>query len=77
MAVDLRYVGPFDEVRVPLPTGGEINVARGELGTFPDDLAKGMLDQPVNWEPVKKSEAKKKHDPPGHDTDPADTGDAN
>jgi hypothetical protein len=49
MTVDLRYVGPFDQVRVPLPTGGELHAEHGGVITVPDDLAPGLLDQPTNW----------------------------
>lgn len=52
MTVDLRYVGPFDQVHVPLATGGEINVAQGAVATFPDDMAESLLDQPSNWRAV-------------------------
>jgi hypothetical protein len=41
MTVELRYVGPFDQVRVPLPTGGELHVEHGDVATFP-----------TTWRPV-------------------------
>jgi hypothetical protein len=49
----LIYVGPHDEVRVPLAGGGETLVKSGaELDTT-DTHGRSLLAQPDNWQPVK------------------------
>lgn len=49
----LIYVGPFDAVKVPLPTGGEIEAKHGKEVNLPDSLAVKLLEQPDNWEKPK------------------------
>lgn len=44
----LTYVGPHDAVEV----AGQV-VAQGESAPFPDALAKSLLEQTDNWQPVK------------------------
>lgn len=51
---DVRYVGPHDAVRVPLPSGLEVACERDATISVPDDLAAGLLDQPANWQPATK-----------------------
>lgn len=46
----LTYVGPFDSVIVPLPTGGQPEVARGHDIDIPDSFAERLLEQPSNWQ---------------------------
>ena len=54
----LTYVGPLDRVRVPLPTGGAPEVARGEDINVPDSYAERLLEQPSNWRRASKPAAK-------------------
>lgn len=56
----LKYVGPFEAVRVPLPGGGEATVERGDVLETTDTHGKGMLDQPDNWEKVTEKPSKGK-----------------
>lgn len=53
------YTGPHDGVQIVLPDGTEELVTHGgELETT-DEHANALLDQPDNWQPVKKAAAKK------------------
>lgn len=45
----IKYVGPHDEVEVV----GLSPVARGADVDCPADLAKSLLEQADNWQPVK------------------------
>lgn len=53
--MDVKYVGPHDGVEVPLPSGLVARCERGGTMSVPDDVAKGLLEQPTNWEPAKGS----------------------
>lgn len=53
MMADVRYVGPHDGVEVPLPSGLVARCERGGTIVVPDDVAKGLLEQPTNWQPTK------------------------
>lgn len=53
--MDVKYVGPHDGVEVPLPSGLVARCERGGTLSVPDDVAKGLLEQPTNWEPAKGS----------------------
>lgn len=46
----LRYVGPHEAVRVPLPGGGEATIAHGEVLDTTDTHGEGLLEQAANWE---------------------------
>lgn len=48
----LSYIGPHDEVSVPLPTGGTVECKRGEECQVPDSHAALLLEQPTNWQQV-------------------------
>ncbi len=54
--VKVRYVGPFDEVSVPLGDGEYLTVARNHQAEVPAALAgderEGLLAQPDNWQRV-------------------------
>jgi hypothetical protein len=54
---ELKYVGPHDAVEVR-DVGA--TVARGESCDFPADLAKSLLEQPDNWQPVKAKKTTEK-----------------
>ena len=56
----VRYVGPIDEVVVPLPDGGSVFVERNHQAEFPEDIARNLLTQ-ADWEKVDppKSDPKK------------------
>lgn len=56
--MDVKYVGPHDGVEVPLPSGLVARCERGGTMSVPDDVAKGLLEQPTNWEPAKAGSAK-------------------
>lgn len=48
----VKYVGPH-RPGVAVPYGlGEIEATYGEPVDVPDDLARGLLGQPSNWEAV-------------------------
>lgn len=55
----LTYVGPFDSVIVPLPTGGAPEVERGQDIDIPDSHAERLLEQPSNWQRASKPAAAK------------------
>lgn len=58
----IEYVGPFaDGVAVPYGLG-EVIAAPGVPIEVPDDLAKGLLDQPSNWQPVAAAKSTTKAD---------------
>ncbi len=54
----LRYIGPHDGVRLPLPKRPDVAVARGETVEVPDSYAGSLLDQPDNWEAVEPPKPK-------------------
>lgn len=57
--MEIRYIGPYDRVYVPLPTGGGLEVDQGDVLTVPDDLGEQLLEQATNWTSiVDPSEAK-------------------
>jgi hypothetical protein len=49
----IRYIGAHDAVTLPLPSGIEVEVARGGECDVPDVLGASLLEQAVNWEAVK------------------------
>jgi hypothetical protein len=51
-AMKIKYVGPFDEVLVPLPFGGEVTCKRMHLVEVPDALGESLLEQEANWHPA-------------------------
>ena len=51
------YTGPHAEVEVALPDGSIITVANGNTGTFPDEVASALDEQPTNWKPAKTKAA--------------------
>lgn len=56
---DVRYVGPHDAVRVPLPSGLDAVCERGATVSVPDSLADGLLEQADNWQAVKAAEKRR------------------
>lgn len=48
----LRYIGPHDGVRLPVPKRPDVEVARGDVVEIPDAYARTLLQQPANWEAV-------------------------
>ena len=54
----IKYIGPYDEVIVPLPLGGEASVKRGEHLKTSDDHAANLGLQ-TSWEVEAKPEPKK------------------
>ena len=56
----VRYVGPHDEVLVPLPLGGEAKVARGQTFSTTDEHAEGLCEQVNNWRLEVKAPVEKK-----------------
>lgn len=50
--VAVTYIGPFDEVWVPVGQL-ELTCARGASIEVPADVAEGLLGQTSNWEPAK------------------------
>jgi len=47
--MELRYTGPFAAVVVPIADGTGVEIARGETGEVPDDVAVGLLAQADDW----------------------------
>lgn len=62
----LTYIGGHDAVVVPLPYGGEVEVAQGGIVEVPDSLGERLLEQESNWQPVAATKKPEK---------PADGGD--
>jgi len=56
----LTYVGGFDAVSVPLPSGAEATCARNGTIEVPDNIGERLLEQADNWQPATpaKKEAK-------------------
>lgn len=52
----VRYVGPFDAAWVPTGPFDGVDVPRGAVQEFADELALGLLAQPTNWQPVQEPE---------------------
>jgi hypothetical protein len=48
----VKYVGGFDAVTVPLPSGGEVECERGGVIDVPDGFGASLLEQEANWQPV-------------------------
>lgn len=55
------YVGAFDcvDIQVSSPRPYAATAYRGTPIDVPADIATGLLDQPVNWQPVSVSELPK------------------
>ena len=51
----VKYIGPHDAVDVPLPNGTEATVKHGEALETTGEHAAGLLEQPSNWEAVKRA----------------------
>lgn len=49
--MQIQYVGPFED---GVFVDGLGDVPKGEPVDCPADLAKGLLEQPDNWQPVSK-----------------------
>lgn len=49
--MEIRYVGPFDRVAVPVGDV-DVEVDRGAVGVFPDGLGERLLEQVDNWQAV-------------------------
>ena len=60
MMATVRYVGRHDAVTVPLPLGGEAEVARGETFNTSDEHAAGLCEQVDNWRLEVRAPADKK-----------------
>lgn len=54
----VEYAGPHKAVDVPLANGHVITVRRGESAEFPEQVAKGLLDQDT-WVKPKAAAPKK------------------
>lgn len=65
----VRYVGGHEAVEVPLPSGALALVKNGETLETTGDHAAGLLEQTLNWQPVKaaspKPASKSADTPPG------------
>lgn len=48
----VRYHGPHDGVRLPVPGSRDVEVARGDEIEVSDPLGRSLLEQPDNWEAV-------------------------
>ena len=51
--MQISYVGPHDEVEIPMPDGRMYACARGEEIDVPADLGHRLLEQPTNWRAVR------------------------
>ncbi len=64
----LEYIGPFDEVLVPLPNGGEAYVANGAHFDTDKEHGEALLEQPSNWKLVEPKKAAKDSDSDTNDS---------
>jgi hypothetical protein len=48
----VKYIGPLDGVRIPLPTGREVGIERGGVLEVSDPLGRSLIEQQANWEQV-------------------------
>lgn len=48
----VRYHGPHDGVRIPMPRGRDVVATHGETIEVDDALGVELLKQPDNWEKV-------------------------
>lgn len=64
----IKYIGPHDRVRLPLPSGRSVELAHGDELDLDDELiperdqpalVASLLEQPSNWEQVTAKAAKK------------------
>ena len=57
----VKYDGPYEEIELVLPDGGEITVKQGESVDVPSEVAKNLLAQET-WKKGRASSHDKKED---------------
>lgn len=69
--IRVRYIGPHDEVEVPLGDGTAVTVQRNHQAEVPAEIAgnskHGLLEQEANWEKVEPAARATRDEAPAKD----------